>query len=41
MVGTVAIDVVITLLGSLFCTRMNLERAGVDMLSPCELRSRR
>ena len=40
MAGTVAIDVVITLLGSLFWTRMNSEHADVDML-PCESRSRR
>ena len=36
MIRTAAIDGVITLLGRLFCTRMNLERAGVDMLLPWE-----
>lgn len=34
MVRTVAIDGPIPLLGGLFCTRMNLEHAGVDMLLP-------
>jgi hypothetical protein len=36
MVGTVGIDVVITLPGSLFRTWMNVERVGVNMLLPCE-----
>jgi hypothetical protein len=35
----VAIDRVITLLGGLFCTRMNLERVGVNMLPRWEQRS--
>jgi hypothetical protein len=41
MVGTIAIEGVIPLLGGPFCTHLNLERVGVDLLLTWESRSMR